>query len=502
MTENLKEKFIIEKNDKVGRYTVASEDLKPGQLIFEELPFAYGPKSDTYCMCLGCSAHVDCTNLCSKCSWPVCSTECENLPVHKDNECQVFANANVKFQSVNDPSEICLQYECITPLRVLLATEKDPERWKTEVQIMEHHNEERKKRPIWQFNQTNVVDYLRGPCKLERFSEDLIHTVCGILEINAFESRTPSGSMLRCLYPKLAIMSHNCVSNVHHAIDCAGKFDSKDFRVFVRSATDVKKGEELYSSYTYSLWPTIVRREYLRESKFFDCTCPRCSDKTELGTHMGTLKCQKCDNGVIMSTNPLDNTCEWKCTHCEFKTNGVAVRKVFAAIQADIDGVEGLFGAEGIEAREALFRKYRSVVHPKNAYMTILRSSLVQLYGNSEGYTVDDLPDLLLERKIELANLLMEVLDKIEPGFSRIRGITLYELHAPILILARHQYQSDLINKEALEKQMKEALHTLGKAAEILKNEPLSTPEGQIGQLAQMAHQQLTENFDLMVENA
>jgi len=75
--------------------------------------------------------------------------------------------------------------------------------------------------------------------------------------------------------------------------------------VTVRAAVDIPKGEELHSSYTYSLWPTLVRREFLRESKYFECTCPRCADPTELGTHMSSLKCQRCDNGVIIATNPL-----------------------------------------------------------------------------------------------------------------------------------------------------------------------------------------------------
>lgn len=47
---------------------------------------------------------------------------------------------------------------------------------------------------------------------------------------------------------------------------------------------------------------------------------------------------------------------EWKCTHCEFKTSPLAVKKVYDAIQADIDAVEHLAGAEGIEARESLYR--------------------------------------------------------------------------------------------------------------------------------------------------
>lgn len=55
--------------------------------------------------------------------------------------------------------------------------------------------------------------------------------------------------------------------------------------------------------------------------------------------------------------------------------------------------------------------------------MSILRSALTQLYGKADGYTLEDLPDIILERKVELCNQLLEVLNVIEPGRSRIRGI-------------------------------------------------------------------------------
>ncbi|CAH1180294.1 unnamed protein product [Phaedon cochleariae] len=498
---NEQDLFTIERNEKFGRYAVAKENLKAGDIIFTEKPFIYGPKSDTPCICLGCYSYVDCTYHCSKCSWPVCNENCEKLFCHRDYECEVFAKASVKFQTVQDPTEVCLQYECLTPLRMLLAKEKDPMRWK-EVECMEAHNEVRKTKPIWDFNQHNVVEYLRNVCKLDRFPEDLIHTVCGILEINAFEAKNSAGYTFRCLYPKLAILSHDCVSNIHHAVDYKGTGDLEDCNVTVRAAIDVKKGEALLSSYTYSLWPTLVRREFLRESKYFECTCQRCSDKTELGTNSGTLKCQKCDNGVIIATDALDDECEWNCTHCDFKTRATAVRKVFAAIQSDIDGVEYIAGPEGIEARETLYKKYKSVLHPKHSYMTILRSGLVQLYGKAEGYTLDDLPDIILERKVELCHQLLEVLDVIEPGRSRIRGIILYEVHGPLMMLARHQYQNEVITKEDFRAQLKKAVDTLGSAVEILRQEPRSLPEGQLSAIAEDAHKQLMDNFDMLVETA
>lgn len=108
----------------------------------------------------------------------------------------------------------------------------------------------------------------------------------------------------------------------------------------MRAAIKLEKGQEILISYTHTLAPTLFRRMHLRECKYFDCTCPRCADPTELGTHLSTLKCSKCDNGVVISTNSLDDSAEWKCTHCEFKTKGESVLTAFRVIQKEIDELD------------------------------------------------------------------------------------------------------------------------------------------------------------------
>lgn len=163
----------------------------------------------------------------------------------------------------------------------------------------------RKKLPLWQVNQNNVVNYLLGPCKLKgRADEDLLHKICGILEINAFEGRSSNGYAVRIIYPKLALMSHNCVSNITHSIFPINE-KGEEFRVYVRATMKISKDSEIFSSYTFSLAPTLIRRECLKEGKYFDCACERCSDPLELGTNLSTMKCHRCDPGVITSSNPL-----------------------------------------------------------------------------------------------------------------------------------------------------------------------------------------------------
>lgn len=61
------------------------------------------------------------------------------------------------------------QLDCVTPLRLLLASEKDPKRWRAEVKDMESHNAKRSEQPEWKKNHVNVVQYLRSRCKLDRY---------------------------------------------------------------------------------------------------------------------------------------------------------------------------------------------------------------------------------------------------------------------------------------------------------------------------------------------
>ncbi|XP_034951071.1 SET domain-containing protein SmydA-8 [Chelonus insularis] len=493
--------YSILHNDQVGRYVVANKDLEPGEEILTELPFVVGPKASTYPLCLSCYTPwpptPDTQPLCSACGWPVCNEECANAPQHKDYECPVFAAAKEKFNVSAAMDEAnateCPQLECITPLRLLLASEKFPERWEKEVKIMEAHNAKRCVKKQWKIDHVNIVGFLRDRLKLDRFSEEMIQTACGILEINSHEVRAASGYAARALYPTVALMSHSCVSNTSHSIFPA------DYKVVLRTTVRVPKGQELYGSYTHSLLPTLMRREHLLEGKHFSCACQRCSDPTELGTHMSSLKCNKCDNGVVVPLDSLDADSTWKCTHCEFSTAGASVKKVFNIINAEVEAVEAISAMEGpeaIQSRETVMKKYHSVLHPRHAFLTMLRMSLSQLYGRVEEYNLDDLPDIVLEHKVDICRLLLQVLDVIEPGYSRARGMTLYELHAPLLFIAKTQWNAGVIDDAALKSKMTEAASILREAASILSLEPPETSEGQLGLIAKESLKQLEESIN------
>lgn len=110
---------LIKSNEEFGRYVVAAKNIKAGEILFEETPFAYGPKADSPVVCLGCynrlNGKASDENRCSKCGWPLCST-CTDHPVHA-KECELFSVNKVKFQNSEHITHRCTQLDCITPLR-------------------------------------------------------------------------------------------------------------------------------------------------------------------------------------------------------------------------------------------------------------------------------------------------------------------------------------------------------------------------------------------------
>lgn len=65
-----------------------------------------------------------------------------------------------------------------------------------------------------------------------------------------------------------------------------------------------------------------------------------------------------------------------------------------------------------------------------------------------------------------------------------LAGMTLYELHAPLLFLAKGQWNAGVIDEAGLKSKMIEAANILKEAATILSLEPSETSEGQIGLVA------------------
>lgn len=121
---------------------------------------------------------------CEGCGWPQCGRNCPGRGTaygHSAAECQLYETVRHKLLAA-DSSSLTPLYLVVVPLRCLLL-QSDTDKWRT-LLTMESHNKIRRKLPsIWRNNQENVVNRIRKEWGMIQYEEDIIHTICGILEV-------------------------------------------------------------------------------------------------------------------------------------------------------------------------------------------------------------------------------------------------------------------------------------------------------------------------------
>lgn len=85
----------------------------------------------------------------------------------------------------------------------------------------------------------------------------------------------------------------------------------------MRAAHRILKGQVICHAYVDLMLGTPERRRLLHNLFYFECTCFRCADPTELGTYFSALKCTLCKTGYLLAENPLKHTSNWKCNNSE-----------------------------------------------------------------------------------------------------------------------------------------------------------------------------------------
>ncbi|XP_049876356.1 SET domain-containing protein SmydA-8-like isoform X2 [Pectinophora gossypiella] len=462
--------YEVKHSDVMGRYLVATRDIRPGEVIIEEPALAVGPCSGCALICLGCYRELDETNFvkCQGCKWPMCSSSCPGrgkYTGHSTYECDTLKGIPPDYPKMDDLKD---SYQALMPLRCLLLKKADPMKW-AKVWAMEAHNEMRRQRgDIYPNNEKHVVQRLKK-WGLE-YDPDEVHTVCGILEVNAFEVGG-SGANARALYDRAYLLAHDCTPSTTHTD--AEKVPGRP--LVIRASVAHKAGDLISLCYAYTLQGTLRRRQHIKLSKFFDCCCKRCSDPTELGTYASAFCCPKC-GGRVLPAAPLDQNASWNCIDngCGYTMPPVAVQMLLKRLTDEFDAVD----ASDVEGFENFLHKYRNVLHSSHYLCLSAKHSLSQLYGKVENYMIHEMPESELHRKIDICRDLMKVFDVIEPGYSRLRGVTLYELHAPLMILTTRDFEKKAISKENLRSRLKEIVSYLSQSALILGFEPVNSSEG------------------------
>ncbi|XP_037786222.1 SET domain-containing protein SmydA-8-like [Penaeus monodon] len=458
--------YRVCQNDVLGRYLEASRDILPGEVIFRDSPLVVGPRQVTVPVCLGCFTPVDGSYSCTSCGWPLCGPECQMVVLHNP-ECQLSRNRPVKVQ-VQKFMEVNQMYECITPLRCLWLKEKAPDKWATLMQ-MESHLEQRVNTDVHEVNQANVVNFMRQYLRVLSFTDEEIHTVCGIIDVNGFEIPGPS---IIGLYGKACLLEHSCIPNTTRTFDT-------QLNIIVRAATKISKGEHIQTSYTDPMWGTANRQLHLRTTKYFKCVCNRCLDPTELGTDLSSLRCTKCSSGSILpSPSPLSPDA-WVCNACEETLNIDEVEDYLKWTGEKLIALK-----EGsLQASENFLKETSKKLSVNHYYRSDVKLALAQMYGRSgeeSNSNIQALSKDLLQRKEDLCREVLALADIFSPGKSRLRGLLLYELQASLMEKYRRlpkKMRMSGIGKNLL----KESVGALEDASEILMYESPLQDEYQLG---------------------
>ncbi|XP_030755203.1 SET domain-containing protein SmydA-8 [Sitophilus oryzae] len=393
----------------VGGFGVfTTRDVAIGEVIFIDVPVILGPRCIPNCpiLCVSCFRKTDLLKPCiSGCGLPVCSNECQNSSFHQQ-ECRL-----VRQLRHGESKDICNKlFENLTPLKSLFLDQND----KDVVLSLIAHNRDR---------HGHEVDTLKNGFGFE-FSEDdekFMKFVCCVMDANAFEvslSGEKGDSSLRGLYPLGSLANHSCTPNLTHVFN-------EHQEMVAKAAVFIPKNTELVHSYTRIIWDTTTRLYHLHCTKHFICKCLRCQDRTEFGTYMGSVLCKKC-RGIVSPVNPYKSYGKWQCQDCKTYILGKDVKTLttlLGSILRDLDskGFEFIYNF--------LKGKLKTVVPDHNQIAIAVKYKLIWLLGHMDGYKYKDLTLELLDIKEELCKDILFVLNKLQCGQCKLRGLLLYELY-------------------------------------------------------------------------
>lgn len=487
--------FKVQYSDTFGRHMIATRDIRQGEMILKERPAVIGPRVSTFPMCLGCNTKLEPTQMedgkldfykCSSCQWPLCGKKCESSEWHKE-ECKLMTErkykCSIKYEG-QGKSEAA--YCVIAPVRVLLLKRSNPQQYEN-IMNLESHLDERINTQLYLILKANLVTFVIQVLGLTEFDEESILRVASILDTNAFDVRPKGGQQrFRAIFVTASMMAHQCKPNTKHVF----MGDESNFTLV--ATVPIAKGEMITTTYTQTLWGTLERRIHLRSAKCFDCDCLRCKDPTEFGTYLGSIYCAVCNGpgsehslnrgAKLVSLDPLNEVSPWKCEKCKHTIQSRQMIWGNNAIKQELETIDK--GRPDIF--ENFIEKYKHTLHATNYHIVQAKYVLTQIYGNVKNYSLMDLTDAQLGKKIAYCQELLELAEQLEPGWSRFRGVLLLDLQAAMTLQTKRDYESDKITKSSAQESLVESMQLLQEATEILKVEPdmRSTLEQRLRDLA------------------
>ena len=99
--------YHIHFEERCGRLLLASRDISAGEILFHDVPGAVGPDNNPKPVCLNCYKRLPfLVYRCRHCSWPLCSSFCQQDDGPHARECQLFQIHSPRYQAVCQKSNL------------------------------------------------------------------------------------------------------------------------------------------------------------------------------------------------------------------------------------------------------------------------------------------------------------------------------------------------------------------------------------------------------------
>ncbi|KAH8275274.1 hypothetical protein KR026_004449 [Drosophila bipectinata] len=467
VTDDFAKKCQVKHNDTLGRFVIALGNIRAGETLLLEEPIVVLPHAGDR-RCSKCFKLTE--DFCRKCHLLALCGDCSE---HDERDCKRLCDLKLSEEQVHLLQEK-KHSEVQSALRCLLLKENlETQPLYEEMCQMENQLTARRGTEIWKNYQEHAYDPLENTGVLKQLNseanEDLVQGLLGALDVNACEIRAPeSGGSMRGLYRRAGLYPHSCLPNLVTAID-----DERRIKVYANRF--IAAGEILYNCYTNILLGTEERRHILKAGKCFDCSCSRCQDPTELGTHMSSFICSSCAcPGGYIVRQPETGT--WQCLINPEHT----LKQEFVANMLERAKEEIFHARDDIYRLELLLAKLSRLLHGNHYLMLDLKQNIASILRQILQNMAHRPNKKVYERKIRLCQEILLVLKVLAPGISRLKAIALYELANTQAELARKLYSEQeqsardlLVELDQTEVMMRESLR-------MLLFEPLATPEGQL----------------------
>ena len=390
---------------------VATRDISALELILTEKAAAVGPKLSHPAVCVSCLAEVDNEArgpVCPQCGLPLCSARCEGgeggFSLHTRQECRILARARPPLSREDFQSDSGV-LASLTALRLLVARQADPGlQFRTE--LLMDNLDQIGLSDDWSL-QEKCAEFLTRRCGLNTFTVPEVHRALGIFASN---SCSLAGYRGRGLFPTFSLINHSCVRNARHIVS------SEERMMEVVAQTDIKAGQEINVRYTAGCLEDFQeRQDQILAGWYFSCGCERCSDPSDCSTHSSAVVCPVCRLGLVLPRSGQLWSCESPDCGQEFLPGHV--RKVTNKLRLLLEKTP----SKDPEKLENFLKIASKFLHPNHCLVVEVKKTLLALYGSTLS------PDLIA-RKLELADEILAVLDRLEPGLSAVRGQILYDI--------------------------------------------------------------------------